>query len=79
MEEEYGIYSTGNYIVSTPEGDISIYILDTSLRSFSSTQLSWLQEALEKDDIPFKILVRYIIPALILLIMITQLFDIKLG
>ena len=60
MEEEYGIYSTGNYIVSTPEGDISIYILDTSLRSFSSTQLSWLQEALEKDDIPFKILVSHI-------------------
>ena len=59
MESEYGIDSTGRYLISTPDGDISIYILDTSLRSFSSRQLSWLEEAIEKDNTPFKIMVTH--------------------
>lgn len=60
MESEYGIYSTGNYLISSPLGDISIYILDTSLRSFSSLQLKWLEEALMKDETDFKIIVSHI-------------------
>ncbi|MCI7605170.1 MAG: metallophosphoesterase [Spirochaetales bacterium] len=60
MESEYGIDSTGRYLISTPDGDISIYILDTSLRSFSSRQLSWLEEAITKDNTTFKILVSHI-------------------
>lgn len=43
----------------------------SELTSYGKVKFLWL--------VPFKILVRYIIPALILLIMITQLFNIKLG
>ena len=59
MESEYGIDSTGSYLISTPDGDISIYILDNSLRSFSSRQLSWFEDALMKDDTDFKIVVTH--------------------
>lgn len=43
----------------------------SELTSYGKVKFLWL--------VPFKILVRYIIPVLILLIMITQLFNIKLG
>ena len=59
LDSEYEIDSTGNYLVSTPDGDISIYILDNSLRSFSSRQLSWFEEALRKDNTDFKIVVMH--------------------
>lgn len=59
MESEYEIDSTGNYLVHTPNGDISIYILDNSLRSFSYRQLSWFEEALAKDNTDFKIVVTH--------------------
>ena len=59
MESEYGIDSTGSYLISTPDGDISIYILDNSLRSFSSRQLSWFEDALMKDDTDFKIVITH--------------------
>ncbi|MGN1163618.1 MAG: metallophosphoesterase family protein [Candidatus Ornithospirochaeta sp.] len=59
IEEGLGIYTTGRYLIRTPEGDLSIYILDTSTRSFSSVQLMWLEEALERDAAPFKIMVSH--------------------
>lgn len=43
----------------------------TELTSYGTYRFLWI--------IPFKILVRYIIPSLILFIMITQLFDIKFS
>ena len=59
LEEGLGSYTTGRYLVKTPEGDLSLYILDTSTRSFSRTQLVWLEEALEKDSSKYKILVSH--------------------
>ena len=59
LENEYGVSSTGRYLIKTDSGDISIYILDTSTRSFSSIQLSWLEEALLEDETKCKIIVSH--------------------
>ena len=59
LEEKYGILSTGRYLIKTDKGDISIYVLDTSMRSFSSSQLKWLDEALGEDDTKCRILISH--------------------
>lgn len=55
------VYTTGRYIIKSDEGEsiVSIYILDNSMRCFTSLQLSYLEEALKEDNSLFKVFVAH--------------------
>lgn len=55
------VHTTGRYIIKGEEGEslVSIYILDNSMRCFTSLQLFYLEEALRKDDSVFKLFVAH--------------------
>lgn len=55
------VYTTGRYLIKSDEGEslVSIYILDNSMRCFTSLQLSYLEEALKEDNSLFKVFVAH--------------------
>ena len=60
-EEGDTINTIGRYVVKRSSGEefLSVYILDNSSRTFSSTLLKWLSEALDKDRSRYRIVVTH--------------------